>query len=45
MKEISEAKKKAIIEVLNKIAETGYPTCHQLIFLDLFFNEEVKEKE
>lgn len=45
MKEISDAKKKAIIQVLNKIAETGYPTCHQLVFLELFFNEEKEIKE
>lgn len=45
MKEISESKKKAIKQVLDKIAETGSPTSNQIIFLELFFNEEIKEKE
>ena len=43
MKEISEAKKKAIIQVLNKIAETGSPTSYQIIFLEMLFNLEIKE--
>lgn len=45
MKEISESKKKAIIQVLDKIAETGNPTSNQIIFLELFFREEIKEKK
>lgn len=45
MREISESKKKAIKQVLDKIAETGSPTSNQIIFLELFFDKEVKEKE
>lgn len=44
MKEISEAKKKAVYQVLRNIAESGNPTCNQLLFLQLFFNN-VKEKD
>lgn len=45
MNSVYEAKKKAIEQILRNIAETGQPTCNQILFLQLFFNEEVKEKK
>ena len=45
MNNVYEAKKKAIEQILRNIAETGQPTCNQILFLQLFFNEEVKEKK
>ena len=45
MKEINEAKKKAIIQVLNKVAETGSPTSYQIIFLEMLFNLRIEEKK
>lgn len=46
MNSVYEAKKKAIEQILRNIAETGQPTCNQILFLQLFFNdEEIKEKK
>ena len=44
MKEINYQKKKAVAQVLKHIAKTGNPTCGQLLFLQLFFTKDVKEK-
>lgn len=46
MNDIYESKKKAIDQILRNIAETGQPTCNQILFLQLFFNDkDLKEKK
>ena len=43
MGEISKAKKKAVYQILRNIAQTGNPTCGQILFLQLFFGKKEKE--
>ena len=45
MGEISKAKKKAVCQILRNIAETGIPTCGQILFLQLFFCKKEKESK
>ena len=46
MNDVQEAKKKAIIQTLKNIAETGQPTSNQIIFLEFLLRDiETKEKK
>lgn len=45
MKDLIQSKERAIKRVLDKISENGYPTTQQLLFLQMFYREDVIRKE